>query len=114
VGALNTLVYYAVYLILLWLGMWYLAAATIATAVGIINSYGLNKTFTFHSKAGRAASRAEKLRFIAVYFVQYLVNIASIWVFVNLAAFPAGIAGLPSLGISVAISFLGHKYWTFR
>ena len=112
VGVANTLVYYAVYLLLLWLGIWYIAAATAGTAVGIANSYILNRIFTFKGAASRA--RGERLRFAVVCLVQYLVNISFVWAFVNIVGMGAGLAGLPSLIVSVAISYLGHKYYTFR
>ena len=115
VGVSNTLVFYAIYLVILWLGFSFVVAVTAGTVVGIVNSYVLNKVFTFRSgKKSTGKLMGEKIRFVTVYVVQYFVNIAVISVCVNVFGIRAELAGLPGIGIAVAVSFFGHKYWTFR
>ena len=115
VGVSNTLVFYAVYLGALWLGFSFVAAAAAGTAVGIANSYVLNKIFTFRTAAQASGKQlGEKVRFVTVYVAQYFVNIAVISVFVNIFGVPPELAGLPAIGAAVFVSFFGHKYWTFR
>ena len=115
VGVSNTLVFYAAYLGVLWLGFSFVAAATVGTVIGIVNSYVLNKIFTFRSgKKSSGKLLGEKIRFVTVYVAQYFVNIAVISVCVNIFGIRPELAGLPSIGIAVIVSFFGHKYWTFR
>ncbi|MCL2617972.1 MAG: GtrA family protein [Defluviitaleaceae bacterium] len=115
VGVANTAVFYAVYLAVLWAGMSFVLAATAGAGVGIVNSYVLNKIFTFRSGGGvPGRSLGEKVRFVAVYVVQYFVNIAVISLCVNVFGIPPEFAGLPGIGIAVLVSYFGHKYWTFR
>ncbi|MCL2852200.1 MAG: GtrA family protein [Defluviitaleaceae bacterium] len=115
VGVSNTLIFYIIYLAMLRIGFSYVIAVTVGTAVGIINSYVLNKIFTFRS--GRKADGkqlGETIRFVTVYVVQYFVNIAVISVCVNVFGIAPELAGLPAVAIGVIVSFIGHKYWTFR
>ena len=115
VGVSNTLIFYAVYLGVLWLGFSFVAAAAAGTTIGIVNSYVLNKIFTFRSgKKSSGKQLGEKIRFVTVYVAQYFVNIAVISVCVNIFGIRPELAGLPAIGIAVIVSFLGHKYWTFR
>ncbi|MCL2616567.1 MAG: GtrA family protein [Defluviitaleaceae bacterium] len=115
VGVVNTVVFYAVYLVVLWLGFSFIVAATAGTVVGIVNSYVLNKLFTFrNNKKAHGKALGEKIKFVAVYVVQYFVNIAVISVFVNIFGVSAELAGLPAIGVAVLVSYFGHKYWTFR
>jgi len=115
VGVSNTLVFYAIYLAMLWVGFSFVVAATAGTVVGIVNSYVLNKIFTFRNgKKPHGKAIGEKTRFITVYVAQYFINIAVISICVNMLGAPAELAGLPAVGISVVVSYFGHKYWTFR
>ena len=115
VGVANTLLFYAVYLVILRLGFSYTIAATAGTVVGTVNSYILNKLFTFRSgKKSPGKTVAEQIRFVTVYVVQYFVNLAVISVCVSLFGIPAELAGLPAVTIAVLVSYFGHKYWTFK
>ena len=111
VGVANTIVSYAIYFIMLQLGFFYVVAATAGTVAGTINSYILNKLFVFKSKK---KSVGEIIKFIIVYAVQYLCNIAVIHVCVAYIGISAEFAGIPAIGVGVCISFLGHKFWSFR
>jgi len=111
VGVLNTIVSYVIYFIMLRLGFFYVVAATAGTVAGTVNSYILNKLFVFKSKK---KSVGEIIKFIIVYAVQYLVNIAVIHIFVAYVGFSEELAGIPAIGVGVCISFFGHKFWSFR
>ena len=111
VGVLNTAVFYAGYFLLLRLGVFYPVALTVATTVGIANSYVLNRIFTFKSKE---KVFSQKIKFVAVYAIQWLFNLLAVVILVQWMSFSPEIAGLIALVPSVCISFFGHKFWTFR
>ncbi|MCL2674318.1 MAG: GtrA family protein [Defluviitaleaceae bacterium] len=115
VGVVNTLVFYAVYLAMLWVGFFYVAAATVGTIAGIANSYILNKRFTFRANSNpKDMHVGEKFRFTVVCVVQYLINLAVIFICISFVGLPAELAGLPAVGISMFVGYFGHRFWTFR
>ena len=69
VGAVNTIVSFALFNIFLWMGWWSVAAVSVAFALTTFMSYLLNRIWTFDIKDGRVSGR-ETVRF-------YLVNVAA-------------------------------------
>jgi len=63
VGCSNTLLSWCVYALLVWVGMPFLLASGVAWTVGALNSYALNRRWTFRSRGRRAPELA---RFAAV------------------------------------------------
>lgn len=107
VGILNTIISYTVYFLLIRLSVSFVIASAVGQICGIINSYFMNKNFTFGSKE---KSIWEVVRFLLVYLFQYIFNV----VFIYLVPFSYEVTGLIVLPINPIISFLGHKYFTFR
>ena len=111
IGVLNTGIYYTLYLLLLWLGFHYIFAATVGTVAGMINSYVLNKIFTFRSTNKNIS---EKVKFLIVNAVQYLCSVLTIHICIAYFNISAELAGLVAVPIGMIIGFLGNKFWTFR
>ncbi|MCL1995883.1 MAG: GtrA family protein [Defluviitaleaceae bacterium] len=111
VGFINTGVYYALYLLFLWLGLNFGLAHTIATAIAIFNSYLWNKFFTFKRK-GQAYTQLAK--FLGVCFVQYLVNLFIIYVCVNFIGLSEEISGLVPIPFSLLVGYVGNRFFSFR
>ncbi|MDR2591027.1 MAG: GtrA family protein [Oscillospiraceae bacterium] len=111
VGVLNTVVFYAVYYLLLQLGFNYIVSATVGTIAGIVNSYVFNKFFTFKSKR---KSIDEIIKFCIVCAVQFFSNLGVIYVCVNFIGLSEELAGIPPIFTGMFISFLGHKFWSFK
>lgn len=111
VGLMNTGVFYGIYYIMLRLGFFYAISVTVGTIVGIINSYFWNKYFTFKSEK---KSISETVKFLTVYFVQYLSNLLVIHLCVNNVGVSAELAGLVAISIGLFISYFGNKFWSFR
>lgn len=110
VGVVNTVVFYGIYYFLLQAGIWYVVSLTIGNIVAIINSYVLNKFFTFKAKK---KSISESVRFFIVAGVQYLLNLLIVHVCVSFIGISAELSGLIAICISVFASYFGHKFWTF-
>ena len=111
VGLLNTGVYYVVYFVLLRLGFFYAISHTIGNIIGIINSYFWNKFFTFRSKA---KSINETLRFITVCILHYLFVLLIIYICIEHMGTSPELAGLIGAFIGMIVSYLGHKFWSFK
>lgn len=111
VGVLNTIVGYGTYYIGIKCGLHYILASTISQIIGTAHSYIWNKKFTFKSEK---KSFSELVRFVSVYVVQYVVNVSITGLFINFAGLSAELAGFISMVICTAISFLGHKFWSFK
>lgn len=111
VGVLNTIVGYGVYALLLYFSWHFSLASLVSQIVGTIHSYFWNKFFTFKSKK---YSVSEMVRFIIVYAVSYLVNLAALFVLIDSLKINKFIAGLGSLFITTIISFFGHRYFSFK
>jgi putative flippase GtrA len=111
VGVVNTVVFYGIYYVLLQVGLVYAIALTVSNIVAIANSYVLNKLFTFKTKE---KSFKETVRFFIVAGIQYLLNLLIVHVCVSFIGISATLAGVIAIGITVFISYFGHKLWTFR
>jgi len=111
VGILNTIVGYGAYFILLHLNMYYMVALLISSVIGITHSFIWNKKWTFKSKGD---VRKESFKFISVYGIAFLINLVTLAFFVEKLMLNPKIAQVFALGLVTMISFIGHKYWSFR
>ena len=111
VGVLNTIIFYTIYYIMLRMGFSYVLAVTVGTVVGIVNSYIWSKFFVFKSKK---KSIGEVVKFFVVYGVQYLSNLLVIHICITYFGMSTELAGIPAIMVGVFISFLGHKFWSFK
>lgn len=110
VGIVNTSVDFAVFTMLTFLGVYYMAAQIISYGCGVANSFIMNKYWTFRAKSSPQGE--EILKFIAV----------------NLASLGLSLAVLyplkPQIGVFFAkiiatlfamiVNFLGSKFWVFK
>jgi len=112
VGVVNTGVFYIVYLILLRIGLGIIWAASAGQIMGAINSYFLNRIFTFRIR--KHGTIGEKIRFIFVSIGQYFVSVGLIWSAVYFVGIIEELAGVFGVAGSVIVGYLGHRFWTFR
>ncbi|MCL1935349.1 MAG: GtrA family protein [Defluviitaleaceae bacterium] len=98
------------YLLFLNFGLNFVISHTIATAIAIINKYFLTKNFTFKK---RQTNLSSFLKFLIVSFIQYVVSIFIIYIFVSWG-FSEQIAYFPSVFVGIAVSYLGNRFWSFR
>ncbi len=112
VGVLNTALNYAVFYLLYRIGSPYLAASAIGFCVAVVNSYLLNKHWTFRHRG--AHSGAEFMRFLLVSGTALGLNLAAMLVLVEAVAVTPPLAQLLTIGLTLAVNFLGNRLWTFR
>lgn len=104
-GAVNTLLTYILYALLLRL-LPYQAAYTVSYALGIFISYFLNARYVFREKM--RLSRA--LQYPVVYIVQYLLSIAMLYLLVEVFHIPTLIAPALIVIATVPITFLLSRF----
>lgn len=110
VGILNTVVGFAVYFLCVYfLGLHYTLSLVISHIIGVCHSYYWNNKWTF--KAGKVEA-GTIYKFITVYGITFSLNLLllSVLIFFMNQIFAQAIA----LMITTMISFVGHKYWSFR
>lgn len=111
VGASNTLLSAAVYALLISTGVNYLAASALAFALGALNSYVLNRRWTFRSRARRAP---EFCRFACVQLVGLGVNLALLALLVDGAGLPRLAAQLLVFPVASFVTFALSRQLAFR
>ena len=111
VGVLNTIVGYGSYWVFLRLDFHYLVAMVGSHILGMTNSYFWNKYWTFKSLR---KSHAEKIKFVTVYAVTFLLNGILLMLLVEKFSFSEELAGLIALFVVMLVSYLGHKLWSFK
>ena len=113
VGLINTGIQYAVFLLLYrMVNINYLIASVMGYCCGLLNSYLMNKKWTFNCES--VAKQNELIKFIVVNVVALGVNVVSLSLLVESLGIAPEISQLASIGYSLVVNFLGNKYWTFR
>lgn len=108
VGVGNTAFGYGAYLVCLWIGIPYLAAAVISTVLGVVFNFFTTGTIVF-----RNAAFGRIFGFFAVYGVALAVNLVLLTGLVN-AGVSKALAQALVLPVIVLLSFLLNKFLVFR
>ncbi|MDP2407469.1 MAG: GtrA family protein [Hydrogenophaga sp.] len=109
-GALNTGLFYALYVLMVWAGVHYPLALAIEYIGGTVSGYLLNKHWTF---ADRDAARHGFLRYSLAYVVLFGLNMALLSLLVETAILGPVIGQLVMLFLLTASSFVVQRYWVF-
>jgi putative flippase GtrA len=111
VGASNTIVNFVVYSVGVTVGIDYLVALVLGYGVGALNSYLLNRHWTF--RAGHIAHSTAGSRFALVTAGAIAANLGLLYLFVH----HLGIAKIPAQAILVlpvlAVTFPINRWWSF-
>ena len=112
IGCLNTALHFIVFLLFFRGGILpMLLASTVGYCAGLVNSYFLNRRFTFKVEPGSGGS--EFVRFVVVNLIALLLNLAVLQFLTSVYAVWPEIAQLVAIGASLVFNFTGNKYWTF-
>jgi putative flippase GtrA len=111
VGVTNTLLSTAIFAALVHLGVHYLLGSTLAFAVGALNSYTLNRRWTFHSHAPPAPELA---RFLGVQAVGLGVNLALLAALVEVVSIHHLYAQLLAFPAASIVTFALSRRWAFK
>lgn len=111
VGVSNTLLSTVVFAALFHLGLHYLLASSVAFAIGALNSYVLNRRWTFRSRDRRAPELA---RFACVQAVGLGVDLALLSALVELTGVPHVVAQVLAFPAASVVMFVLSRQWAFR
>jgi putative flippase GtrA len=111
VGGINTVVGYGAFAFFVFFGLQYLIANTLATIIGVVNSYVWNRFFTFKSKNN---AMNEMIRFASVYLISYCLGMLLLYVIVGYLKMNVYPAGVINMAVTTMISWLGHKNFSFK
>jgi putative flippase GtrA len=112
VGVVNTLLGWAVIFGCMWGLGWSPEASNVAGyAVGLVISYALNRLYTFESNAPKAG---EFGRFLAIFAIAYLANLAVLVLLVRGLGVHEGVSQVVAGVVYVVGSYLLNRSFTFR
>ncbi|MGC7873144.1 GtrA family protein [Desulfosporosinus sp. SYSU MS00001] len=122
VGGINTGIDFGVFAVLFAWGVPLLPAHTFSYSCGILNSFWLNRKWTFKAKDGGASqdeltsgrSMRQMIQFISLNIVTLALTYGLlVWVHDNWG-WPMLASRLIAVGASLAINFMGSRLWVFR
>lgn len=112
VGLFNTGLGYAIIFSCMYLlGMNHIVSNVIGYAGGFAVSYSLNRCFTFKS---RSAPQSEIVRFLVVFAIAYLMNLALLVFAVDQMGVHPAVGQVLAGVIYILVTFLLNKYYVFR
>jgi putative flippase GtrA len=121
VGVMNTGVDFLVFTLLLWAGMHYLAAQPLSYGAGTLNSYIVNKLWTFRVRSSPSAGsrykhgiKAEFIRFLLLNLATLLLSITLLYLLKDGLGIQALAAKLLVTAVTVVVNYAGSKLWVFR
>ncbi|MCS7461588.1 GtrA family protein [Paenibacillus doosanensis] len=112
VGAMNSLIDLAVFTVLTYFQMYYLAAQCISFLCGVLNSYAFNRSWTFQ-RTGRI-DRREFLKFLTLNTAVLLLTSGVLSFLYAQLDLPLLVSKLGSAAAGVCINFAGSRLWVFR
>lgn len=112
-GVGNTLVDYAVFSVLAaLLGMNVYFAQFCGYSAGMLNSYLINRSWTFQTK--RRFFSMELVRFIVVNLITLLLSMLLLKVFIDVMGMSTLLAKLPTVAFTIVVNFVLSRLWVFK
>lgn len=111
-GAMNTAVDFAAFFVLSWLGTGVYLAQTVGYSVGILNSYIVNRSWTFQTREHFWSTQFA--RFAVVNLGLLLLSLGVIWVLNGKLGLHKLIAKLFATGVTVVCGFIANRLWVFQ
>ncbi len=116
VGVSNTAISYAVYAILVSLGMHYLVANVIAYFAGVLNSFIWNSKFVFKTEEGDSRNPAKvfvKTLTVSA-FTGLVVNNILLVFWVNVVGLSEYLGPILNLVVTYPMNYFLNKYWAYK
>jgi len=110
VGAVNTSIDFAVFTLLILLGWPHLLAQGISSISGVLNSYFMNRSWTFQASGD---NKRQFLKFISLSAVLMLMTSGLFVSFTEHLGWPLWISKLAATGSGVAFNYIGSRKWVF-
>lgn len=111
VGAASNVVLYLLYLLITRVGVEPKTAMTTLFIGGMIQTFVLNKRWTF---GNRRFSKAEILKYLVAYCFGYGINLLVLFFFVDVAGYRHEAVQCIAVVVIALMLFLLQKFWVFR
>jgi putative flippase GtrA len=112
VGAINTMVDFGVFSLLLTNGCPILLSQIISYGCGMLNSFIMNRSWTF--KENKRNEYSEPLKYVVANVATLILVSVLILLFINLVHLPVIIAKVICTVIGMVINFISSKFWVFQ
>ncbi len=112
VGAINTVVDFGVFSLLLTKACPVLLSQIISYGCGMLNSFIMNRSWTF--KENKRNEYSEPLKYIVANVATLILVSVLILLFINLVHLPVLMAKVISTGIGMIFNFMSSKFWVFQ
>lgn len=106
VGVINTLNYYLIYLLLLFVNIPYIVSHSVAFGISMVGSFYLNCYFTYRTKP----TFKKFFQFPLTYVINYTITTSSLYVIVDLLHMNMLIAPLISFILPIPFTYLASKW----
>ncbi|NOU73089.1 GtrA family protein [Paenibacillus sp. LMG 31458] len=110
VGAVNTSIDFAVFTLLTLWGWPHLLAQGISFTSGVLNSYFMNRSWTFQASGD---NKHQFLKFISLSAVLMLMTSGLLISFAEHLGWPLWISKLAATGSGVVFNYIGSRKWVF-
>jgi len=112
VGVLNTLINWIIFILLNFIGIYYIVANIIAYAIATANSYIWNSKWVF--KYNGENKKETTVKFVILNLIGLGLNTAILYLLVDMAGFNKLIALIITTGIVMIINYILNKVWVFQ
>lgn len=110
-GVMNTLVDYMVFLVLSYLSIDVYLSQAISYTCGMINSYIVNRSWTFKSKNNFFS--VQMLRFVVVNLSLLLISLGVLWLGSQLG-YGKLVSKLCATAVTLGVGFVVNRLWVFN
>jgi len=115
VGVINTAVDFMIFILLnKFIGVYYLFSQIAGYTGGIINSFILNKIWTFDNKNITKKTPQQLAQFILINLVSLSVSLIGMKMFVSSLSISVIISKVMVTVLSQVINYMGYKFWVFK
>lgn len=92
----------------------YTTAQVVGWVIAVANAYVLHRRVTFRSGTRGRAAVLEFLRFMQTYVAMFVVGLVLLPLLVEVVGLGPRVAALVATAITVVMSYIGHRFITFR
>lgn len=114
-GCANTLVDFLVFMLLTKAaGIHYGISQVISYSCGVLNSFILNRLWTFGDVRHDSKTSGQLVRFVSVNLFSLSATLLSLKILVDLLLFNVTLSKVIVIALSQAVNYIGYRAWVFK